>query len=76
MSNVKERILGAVTIMSDADAEIIWNLIQKHFVPLTWDDVEEVEPDEWDLELLKNIEENSDCKEFMSSEEALKELGL
>ena len=28
MSNVKERIFGAVTIMSDEDAEKVWNLIQ------------------------------------------------
>lgn len=27
MSNVKERIFGAVTIMSDEDAEKVWNLI-------------------------------------------------
>ena len=26
MSNVKERIFGAVTIMSDEDAEKVWNL--------------------------------------------------
>lgn len=31
MSNVKERILGAVTIMSEADAEKVWNLIQNTF---------------------------------------------
>ena len=31
MSNVKERIFGAVTIMSDEDAEKVWNLIQAAF---------------------------------------------
>lgn len=31
MSNVKERILGAVTIMSEEDAEKVWNLIQSSF---------------------------------------------
>lgn len=41
MTAIKERILGAVSVMSDADA--------------------------------KN---NPDCKEFISSEEAMKELGL
>ena len=28
MSNIKERIMGAVTIMSDQEAEKVWNMIQ------------------------------------------------
>ena len=43
MSNVKERILGAVTIMSDKDAEKVWYLIQSIF---TLNNAEEVAPDE------------------------------
>ena len=31
MSNVKERIIGAVTIMSEEEAEKVWNLIQASF---------------------------------------------
>ena len=74
MSNVKERILGAVTIMSDNDAEIIWNIILNHFS--SWDNIAEETPDEIDLQMLKEIKENPDCQEFISAEEALKELGL
>lgn len=44
--------------------------------PKTWDDIEEIEPNEVDLAMLKEIEENSDCHEFISQEEAMKELGL
>ena len=44
--------------------------------PKTWDEIEEVEPNEVDLAMLKEIEENSDCHEFISQEEAMKELGL
>lgn len=46
MSNVKERIIGAVTIMSEEEAEKVWNLIQASFI---LSDVEEIEPDpeEW-----------------------------
>ena len=44
--------------------------------PKTWDDIEEVEPNEVDLAMLKEVEENSDCHEFISQEEAMKELGL
>lgn len=38
--------------------------------------IKEVEPDEWDKAMIKDIETNPDCKEFVSEAEALKELGL
>ena len=37
--------------------------------------IEEV-PDEWDKAMIKDIETNPDCKEFVSEAEALRELGL
>lgn len=50
MTAVKERIIGAVSIMSDKDANIFWHIIQKHFkLPDTFADIEKVEPDETDL---------------------------
>ena len=76
MSNVKERILGAVTVMSDYDAEIIWRIILNHFSTTSWDDIEEEVPDEIDLQMLKEIKENPDCQEFASAEEAMIELDL
>ena len=42
MSNVKERIIGAVTIMSEDEAEKVWTLIQASFI---LSDVEDIEPD-------------------------------
>ena len=44
--------------------------------PKTWNNIEAVEPNEVDLAMLKEIEENSDYHEFISQEEAMKELGL
>jgi hypothetical protein len=41
-----------------------------------WDDIEEIEPDEADLKMLEEIENNSDCKEFVSEKELYKALGL
>ena len=29
MSNIKERILGAITVMSDEDAHTVWKIILK-----------------------------------------------
>lgn len=75
MSNIKERILGAVTVMTDEDAKLVWRLIEEQFSK-SWDNIEEAEPDEWDLEMLSEIENNQDCKEFKSSDDAMKELGL
>ena len=63
MSIVKERIIGAVTVMSDSDAESFWKIIQKKFVP-SWDGIEEIEPDEDDIAMLQAIAEDPECHEF------------
>ena len=77
MTAIKERILGAVSVMSDTDAEAVWELIITNFPKRSsWDDIDTVVPDEWDLKMLENAKKDPDCKEFVSSEEAVKELGL
>lgn len=76
MNAVKERILGAVTIMNDADAAALWDFIVHRFNNRSWEDIEEVTPDEWDLKILDEIENDPDCHEFISSKNALKHLGL
>lgn len=76
MTAIKERILGAVSVMSDEDAEVIWELILSNFPKKSWGDVETVLPDEWDLKMLSDIRTDPDCKEFISVEDAMKELEL
>lgn len=78
MTAIKERIIGAVSLMSDREAEAFWNLIQSRYIilPKSWDDIEEVEPDEIDLQMLEEIKNDPDCHSFVSSEEAMKELDL
>lgn len=63
MTAIKEKIIGAVTVMPDSDAEIFWNLIVKKYSP-SWDDIEEEEPDEIDLQMLEAIKNDPDCHEF------------
>lgn len=75
MSAVKERILGAVTVMNENDAQILWNMITQTFSE-SWENIEEIKPDDWDLQILDEIKENPECREFMSEEDAMKELGL
>ena len=36
--------------------------------------IEEIEPDEFDLAMLREIENDPDCHKFISAEEAMKEL--
>lgn len=74
MSNVKERILGAVTVMSEKDANTLWGIIIENFP--SWNNIEEIAPDQFDLEMFEEIEKNPDCRNFISSEDALKKLGL
>ncbi len=77
MSAVKERIIGAVSIMSDGDAEIIWNMILNQFSS-SWDSIQETEPDGIDLQMLADIENDPDCHEFIPASEFLdmEQMGL
>ncbi len=74
MSDVKERILGAVTVMTDNDAKKLWKIIIDNFA--LWNDIEEVVPDKTDKAMLKDIENDPDCQSFLSEHDAMKELGL
>ena len=73
MSIVKEKILHTVELMDDDDAMLVLDWINSNFIlaykKREWDDIEEVEPDEIDLELMSDIDTNHDCKEFISEEE-------
>lgn len=68
MTAVKEKIIGAITVMSDNDAEMLWEHIVKKFTP-SWDDIEEEVPDEFDLQMLKAIETDPECHEFTKENE-------
>lgn len=59
----RKKIIGAVTVMSDSDAESFWEIIKGQF-RTSWNDIEEVEPDENDLQMLKAIETDPECHEF------------
>lgn len=74
MSDIKERIIGAVTIMSEKEAEKVWNLIQSSFV---LSDVKEVKPDPDELEAMRRYEAGDpDYQPSISAEDLKKELGL
>lgn len=76
MSSIKERIMGAITMMDDTEAEAVWNFVIENLSPRSWDNIEEVTPDELDLKMLKDIETDPDCQEFIPQEELIQELGI
>lgn len=74
MSSVKERIFGAVTIMSEKDAEKIWELIQANFV---LGNAEEVPAEPEEIEALDAYQNgNPEYQPRYTHEEMLRELGL
>lgn len=50
--------------MSEHDTEEFWNIILKKFTPVTWDAIEEIEPDAIDLQMLKALENDPECHVF------------
>ena len=74
MSNVKERILGAVTIMSEKDAEKVWNMICGTF---NLNNAPEVAPDALEIAAMNAYKKKDpEYQPFMSQDDVLKELGL
>lgn len=63
MSNIKELIISAITVMSDDEANKLWNVILKKYNQ-NWENIEEVDPDEWDLKMLDEIKKDPECKKF------------
>ena len=63
MTAVKEKIIGAVTVMSNSDAESFWELIVKKYTP-SWESIEEEAPDAIDFQMLESIKNDPECHEF------------
>ena len=74
MSEVKNKIVGAVTVMSEKDADILWRIIIEKFSD--WSDIEEIDPDETDYAMLDEINNDAECRTYISSIDLLKELDL
>lgn len=74
MSTVKERIIGAVSIMPEKEAEKLWTLIQETFA---LNNAEEVEADEDEIKALNAFHNGDpDYQPVYSQEDVLQKLGL
>lgn len=71
MSEVKNRLIGAITVMDEAGAQRLWELVQQLYAD-GWDSIEEVQPDELDLQMIRQIQQDPDCQDFVSAQEAQK----
>lgn len=63
MSNVKERLLGAITVMNEEEAMRLWEFVLE-LSGNGWDAIEEAEPDEIDLQLIREAQSDPDCQVF------------
>ena len=64
--------------MNYADTLRLWRIISDEFgnAGADWDAIPDEEPDDVDLQMLAEIEADSDCREFVPSSEAEEMLNL
>ena len=62
MTIIKERIIGAITVMSEKEAETVWNIIKQEFgdKSMMWDELEADEPTAEELDIIKKYENGDD----------------
>lgn len=69
MTAIKERLIGAITMMDDEKAQAIWDMIVMNYAPRSWDDIPEEKPDRFDFQMFGRIESDPDCHEFVSEKD-------
>ncbi len=75
MSEVKARLMGAITVMDEDAAQRLWAIIESMYSAPDWDAIEEEDPDEIDLEMIREIQEDPDCTTPAFSEDVRALLG-
>lgn len=74
MSNMKERIFGAVTVMSEEDAQKVWELILSTF---SLDSIEQVLPEPEEQAAINAYQNGDpDYQPSVSQEDLIRELNL
>ena len=61
MSEVKARLIGAITVMDEAGAQRLWQIVEELYAADGWDAVEEEEPDKIDLQMIHEAQNDPDC---------------
>lgn len=80
MSIAKSKLLMMIELMQDDDAQNLLEYLTSHFTltrKISWDDIEEVSPDEWDLVMLNEIKNTPEEQQaYITQDQLLAELGL
>ena len=78
MSAVKERLIGAITIMTENEALLLWEDLKNSYTPRNnLSEVEETEPSEEEIKILDAFEnDDPDYAPDTSIEDLKNELGL
>ena len=75
MASMKSQIIQVVEQMDDDITFSVWDMLIRHFdtphKKITWNDIEEVEPDEIDKQMIAEMQTDPDCKVFISRDELL-----
>ncbi len=75
MSEIKARLIGAITVMDEAHAQKLWDYIEGLYSGSQWDAIEEAEPDEIDLQMIREAQADPECSSMASAEEVRSILG-
>ena len=71
-------IMRTIEEMDDNNARAIFDWLSVRFqstpAQVRWEDIEEDEPDEFDIEMIQAINNDPDCNEFASEEEMFNRL--
>jgi hypothetical protein len=73
MTATKGAIIRTIEKLDDKSADFVLDWLTRNIMTVQmkdpWDMIEEVEPDEFDLDMLNEIGNNPDCSVFMTEEE-------
>lgn len=75
MSEVKANLIGAITVMDEDGAQRLWEIVKRMYSSSSWDAVENVEPDEIDLQMIREAQADPDCSTFAPDTEVRAVLG-
>ena len=73
---LRNKLIETVSSMDDAEIENVWHFVLSIKNKDSWDNIPEVKPDEWDMEMLKDIDGDPESKEYVSFEDAMRSLEL
>lgn len=79
MTAIKERLIGAITVMNEKDAQRFWHIIQEEFMgnDITSDGIETAEPTDEEIQIITAYENGDErYQPYITHEQVKKELGI